>query len=108
MDTAKGIGIIVENSEFEDVASLEGGGAGAKKHAAFTIAVPATADTAAEVTIGYLVADSDKVRKFVCVDVSDIPDVAIADPDMMASMSAGLTAATGMDALYPRHRRLYH
>ena len=98
MDTAKGIGIIVENPEFEDVVSLEGV-ADAKKHAAFTIAVPATADTAAEVTIGYLVADPDKVRKFVCVDVSDIPDVAIADPDMMVSMPAGLTAATGMDAL---------
>lgn len=98
MDTAKGIGIIVENPEFEDVVSLEGV-ADAKKHAAFTIAVPATADAAAEVTIGYLVADPDKVRKFVCVDVSDIPDVAIADPDMMASMPAGLTAATGMDAL---------
>lgn len=98
MDTAKGIGIIVENPEFEDVVSLEGV-ADAKKHAAFTIAVPATADTAAEVTIGYLVADPDKVRKFVCVDVSDIPDVAIADPDTMASMPAGLTAATGMDAL---------
>lgn len=98
MDTAKGIGIIVENPEFEDVVSLEGV-ADAKKHAAFIIAVPATADTAAEVTIGYLVADPDKVRKFVCVDVSDIPDVAIADPDMMASMPAGLTAAAGMDAL---------
>lgn len=98
MDTAKGIGIIVDNPEFEDVVSLEGV-ADTKKHAAFTIAVPATADTAAEVTIGYLVADPDKVRKFVCVDVSDIPDVAIADPDMMASMPAGLTAATGMDAL---------
>ena len=98
MGTAKGIGIIVENPEFEDVVSLEGV-ADAKKHAAFTIAVPATADTAAEVTIGYLVADPDKVRKFVCVDVSDIPDVAIADPDMMVSMPAGLTAATGMDAL---------
>lgn len=98
MDTAKGIGIIVENPEFEDVVSLEGV-ADAKKHAAFTIAVPATADTAAEGTIGYLVADPDKVRKFVCVDVSDIPDVAIADPDMMVSMPAGLTAATGMDAL---------
>lgn len=98
MDTAKGIGIIVENPEFEDVVSLEGV-ADAKKHAAFTIAVPATADTAAEVTINYVVADPDKVRKFVCVDVSDIPDVAIADPDMMVSMPAVLTAATGMDAL---------
>ena len=66
---------------------------------ACTIEVPATADTAAEVTIIYVVADPDKVRKFVCVDVNDIPDVAIVDPDMMASMPAGLTAATGMDAL---------
>lgn len=99
MDTAKGIGIIVDNPEFEDVVSLEGGVADTKKHATFTIAVPTTAGTAAEVTIIYVVADPDKVRKFVCVDVSDIPDVAIADPDMMASMSAGLTAATGMDAL---------
>lgn len=98
MDTAKGIGIIVENPEFEDVVSLEGV-ADTKKHATFTIAVPTTAGTAAEVTIIYVVADPDKVRKFVCVDVNDIPDVAIVDPDMMASMPAGLTAATGMDAL---------
>lgn len=99
MDTAKGIGIIVDNPEFEDVVSLEGGVADTKKHATFIIAVPTTAGTAAEVTIIYVVADPDKVRKFVCVDVNDIPDVAIVDPDMMASMPAGLTAATGMDAL---------
>lgn len=98
MDTAKGIGVIVENPDFEDVVSLEGV-ADTKKHAAFTIAVPTTAGTAAEVTINYVVTDPDKVRKFVCVDVNDIPDVAIVDPDMMASMPAGLTAATGMDAL---------
>ena len=35
----------------------------------------------------------------VCVDVHDIPVVAVVDPDMMASMPKGLTAATGMDAL---------
>lgn len=98
MDTAKGIGIIVDNPEFEDVVSLEGV-ADTKKHATFIIAVPTTAGTAAEVTIIYVVADPDKVRKFVYVDVKDIPDVAIVDPDMMASMPAGLTAATGMDAL---------
>lgn len=98
MDTAKGIGVIVENPDFEDVVSLEGV-ADTKKHATFTIAVPTTAGTAAEVTINYVVTDPDKVRKFVCVDVNDIPDVAIVDPDMMASMPAGLTAATGMDAL---------
>jgi lactaldehyde reductase len=98
MDTAKGIGIIAENPEFSDVVSLEGV-APTKAHATFTIAVPTTAGTAAEVTINYVVTDPEKVRKFVCVDVNDIPDVAVIDPDMMATMPAGLTAATGMDAL---------
>lgn len=98
MDTAKGIGIIATNPEFADVVSLEGV-APTKNHAVFTIAVPTTAGTAAEVTINYVITDPEKVRKFVCVDVNDIPDVAVVDPDMMASMPAGLTAATGMDAL---------
>ena len=98
MDTCKGIGIIVENPEFADIVSLEGV-ADTKKHATFTIAVPTTAGTAAEVTINYVITDPEKVRKFVCVDVNDIPDVAVVDPEMMATMPAGLTAATGMDAL---------
>jgi len=98
MDTAKAIGIIAENPEYADVVSLEGV-APTKKHATFTIAVATTAGTAAEVTINYVITDVEKERKFVCVDVNDIPDVAVVDPDMMASMPAGLTAATGMDAL---------
>lgn len=98
MDTAKAVGIIVENPEFADVRSLEGVAA-TKKHAVFTIAVPTTAGTAAEVTINYVITDVEKKRKFVCVDTHDIPEVAVIDPDMMASMPKGLTAATGMDAL---------
>ena len=98
MDTAKAIGIIANNPEFADVRSLEGV-APTKKHAVFTIAVPTTAGTAAEVTINYVITDVEKKRKFVCVDTNDIPEVAVVDPDMMASMPKGLTAATGMDAL---------
>ena len=98
MDTAKAIGVIHENPEFADVRSLEGV-ADTQKHAVFTIAVPTTAGTAAEVTINYVITDPEKVRKFVCVDTNDIPEVAVVDPDMMASMPVGLTAATGMDAL---------
>lgn len=98
MDTAKAIGIIVNNPEFADVRSLEGT-ASTKNHAVFTIAVPTTAGTAAEVTINYVITDVEKVRKFVCVDTNDAPEVAVVDPDMMATMPAGLTAATGMDAL---------
>ena len=98
MDTAKAIGIIAENPEFADVRSLEGV-APTKNHAVFTIAVPTTAGTAAEVTINYVITDVEKKRKFVCVDTHDIPEIAVIDPDMMASMPKGLTAATGMDAL---------
>lgn len=98
MDTAKAIGIIITNPEFEDVRSLEGV-APTKNHAVPTIAVPTTAGTAAEVTINYVITDVQNERKFVCVDEHDIPEFAIVDPDMMSSMPKGLTAATGMDAL---------
>ena len=98
MDTSKAIGIIVNNPEFADVRSLEGV-APTKKHAVFTIAVPTTAGTAAEVTINYVITDVEKKRKFVCVDVNDIPEVAVVDPEMMYSMPKPLTAATGRDAL---------
>ena len=98
MDTAKGIGIIVTNPKFADVRSLEGA-APTEEPCVFTIAVPTTAGTAAEVTINYVVTDEEKHRKFVCVDPHDMPNVAIVDPTMMSSMPKGLTAFTGMDAL---------
>ncbi len=98
MDTAKAIGIIITNPEFADVRSLEGV-APTKNPCVPTIAVPTTAGTAAEVTINYVITDVEKKRKFVCVDTHDIPAIAVIDPEMMASMPKGLTAATGMDAL---------
>ena len=98
MDTGKAIGIIINNPEFEDVRSLEGV-APTKNPTVYTIAVPTTAGTAAEATINYVITDVERKRKFVCVDVNDIPNVAVVDPDMMSTMPKGLTAATGMDAL---------
>lgn len=98
MDTAKAIGIIIENPDFADVVSLEGVAPTTNKCVPI-IAVPTTAGTAAEVTINYVITDVSKNRKMVCVDPKDIPIVAIVDPDMMSSMPKGLTAATGMDAL---------
>ena len=98
MDTAKAIGIIIANPEFEDVRSLEGT-APTKNPCVPIIAVPTTAGTAAEVTINYVITDVERKRKFVCVDPHDMPVIAVVDPDMMASMPKGLTASTGMDAL---------
>lgn len=98
IDSSKGIGIIINNPEFSDVLSLEGV-APTHQKCVPVIAVPTTAGTAAEVTINYVITDEEKKRKFVCVDVHDVPTVAVVDPDMMSSMPKGLTAATGMDAL---------
>lgn len=98
MDTAKAIGIIIKNPDFADVRSLEGVAPTTNKCVPI-IAVPTTAGTAAEVTINYVITDTQKNRKMVCVDPKDIPVVAVVDPDMMSSMPKGLTAATGMDAL---------
>lgn len=98
MDTAKAVGIIITNPEFADVRSLEGV-APTKNPCVPILAVPTTAGTAAEVTINYVITDEEKNRKMVCVDTHDIPIAAFVDPDMMATMPAGLTAATGMDAL---------
>lgn len=98
MDTAKAIAIVATNPEFSDIRSLEGV-APTKNPCAPIIAVPTTAGTAAEVTINYVITDVEKKRKFVCVDVHDIPVCAVVDPGMMAGMPAALTAATGLDAL---------
>ena len=98
MDTAKAIGIIINNPEFADVRSLEGL-ADTKNTTVPTIAIATTAGTAAEVTINYVITDVEKNRKFVCVDPHDMAIIAISDPEMMSSMPRGLTAATGMDAL---------
>ncbi|WP_256436838.1 iron-containing alcohol dehydrogenase [Atopobium sp. oral taxon 416] len=98
--SARAADVIAENSEFSDVVSLEGI-APTKKHATLALAAPITAGTEAEVTINYVIADPKEVRKFVCVDTNDIPEITVVDPDMMALVLAGLTAATGMDT--PTH-----
>ena len=98
IDTAKAVGIVVNNPEFADVRSLEG--TAATKHRAVpTFAIPTTAGTAAEVTINYVITDEEARKKMVCVDPNDIPMCAIIDCELMYSMPKGLTAATGMDAL---------
>ena len=98
IDTSKAIAIIMTNPEFADVRSLEG--ASPTKHKAMPIiAVSTTSGTAAEVTINYVITDTERHRKFVCADPHDIPVVAIVDADMVASMPPKLCASTGMDAL---------
>ncbi len=98
IDTSKAVAIIMKNPEFADVRSLEGASP-TKNKAMPIIAVSTTSGTAAEVTINYVITDTEKHRKFVCADPHDIPVVAIVDSDMCASMPPRLCASTGMDAL---------
>ena len=98
IDTAKAIAIIMTNPEFADVVSLDGV-ADTKNKCLPIIAIPTTAGTAAEVTINYVITDETRTKKMVCVDVHDIPVVAIIDPDMMQGMPQSIAASTGMDAL---------
>jgi lactaldehyde reductase len=98
MDTAKGIGIVINNPEFADIVSLEGV-APTKKKAVPTIALPTTAGTAAETTINYVIIDEEKQKKMVCVDPNDIPCCSIVDAELMYTLPKGTTAATGLDAL---------
>ncbi len=98
MDTAKAIGIVINNPEFDDIVSLEGC-APTRNKSVPMIALPTTAGTAAETTINYVIIDEQKQKKMVCVDPNDIPAVAIIDAELMYSLPRGLTAATGMDAL---------
>ncbi len=98
IDTAKAIGIVVNNPEFADIVSLEGC-APTKHKSVPVIALPTTAGTAAETTINYVIIDEAKQKKMVCVDPNDIPAVAVIDSELMYSLPRSLTAATGMDAL---------
>ena len=98
IDTAKAIAIICTNPEFSDVVSLDGTAA-TKNKALPLMALPTTAGTAAEVTINYVITDEVRTKKMVCVDVHDIPVVAIIDPDLMQGMPQNIAASTGMDAL---------
>lgn len=98
IDTAKAVGIVINNPEFSDIVSLEGCAPTTNKSVPI-VALPTTAGTAAETTINYVIIDEENHKKMVCVDPNDIPAVAIVDAELMYSLPASLTAATGMDAL---------
>jgi alcohol dehydrogenase class IV len=63
------------------------------------LAVPTTAGTGAEVTPWAVITDPAEKFKFGVGGPKSIPGVALIDPELMLSMPAFLTAATGMDAL---------
>lgn len=96
MDAAKGIGFMATNSR--DILSFEGIDE-VELPGPPLICVPTTSGTAADITQFAIINDTVRRTKIAIVSKKAIPDVALIDPDVTATMSGELTAATGMDAL---------
>lgn len=96
MDCAKGIGIAFANEKdvltFEGVDEVEMPGPP-------LICIPTTAGTSADVSQFAIINDTTRRVKIAIISKTVVPDVALIDPETTTTLSAGLTAATGMDAL---------
>jgi alcohol dehydrogenase len=95
-DAAKAVGILSTNGG--NIVDFEGIGKSKHKSAPI-IAINTTAGTASEVTVNYVITDEKRKIKMVMVDPNSLASVAVNDPELMVKKPAGLTAATGMDAL---------
>jgi len=95
-DCGKAIGILATNGG--DIKDYDGINM-SKKAALPIVAINTTAGTASEVTINYVITDAERHIKMVMVDKNCLVSIAVNDPELMVGMPAGLTAATGMDAL---------
>jgi alcohol dehydrogenase class IV len=96
MDCAKGIGIAHTNSknilEFEGVDEVPMPGPP-------LICMPTTAGTSADVSQFAIITDTFRKVKIAIISKTVVPDVSLIDPETTTTMSAELTAATGLDAL---------
>ena len=99
IDLAKGVAIAAtHDGPLKDYAAIAGGAARITARTAPVVAVPTTAGTGSEVGRGAIIILDDK-RKVGLLSPYLIPRLAICDPELTATLPAGLTAATGMDAL---------
>lgn len=96
MDCAKGIGIAFANDrdvlQFEGVDEVPMPGPP-------LICVPTTAGSSADVSQFAIITDTARKVKIAIISKAVVPDVALIDPETTTTMSAELTAATGLDAI---------
>ena len=99
LDLAKGVALLAtHDGPLEQYALVLGGLARIGPAIAPLVVLPTTAGTGSEVGRGALLTLADG-RKLGFIAPAMIPDVAICDPELTLGLPAGLTAATGMDAL---------
>ncbi|MCS3806565.1 alcohol dehydrogenase [Chromobacterium alkanivorans] len=95
-DCAKGIALVAANGG--KIQDYEGVDKSAKPQLPL-VAINTTAGTASEMTRFCIITDESRHIKMAIVDKHTTPVLSVNDPETMAGMPAGLTAATGMDAL---------
>jgi alcohol dehydrogenase class IV len=99
IDLAKGVALTAtHDAPLEQYAAILGGMEKITAAVAPLVAIPTTAGTGSEVGRGALITLRDG-RKLAFIAPHMIPKVAICDPELTLGLPAGLTAATGMDAL---------
>ncbi len=99
IDCAKGLAIAATHEgPLKTYATIEGGSPKITERAAPLIAVPTTAGTGSEVARGAILIIDDG-RKLGFHSWHIVPKSAICDPELTLGLPAGLTAATGMDAI---------
>jgi len=99
IDCAKGVAIAATHEgPLKTYATIEGGSPKITERAVPLIAVPTTAGTGSEVARGAILIIDDG-RKLGFHSWHIVPKSAICDPELTLGLPAGLTAATGMDAI---------
>ena len=99
IDLGKAVALMATHPEpFGQYAAVEGGGPKITAAVAPLIAIPTTAGTGSEVGRGSIIVCDDG-RKLGFLSPHLLPKVAICDPELTFGLPAGLTAATGMDAI---------
>lgn len=95
-DCAKGIALVATNGG--SIKDYEGVDRSAKPQMPL-VAINTTAGTASEMTRFCIITDEERHIKMAIVDKHTTPIMSVNDPELMLAKPAGLTAATGMDAL---------
>ncbi|MEL6568454.1 MAG: iron-containing alcohol dehydrogenase [Pseudomonadota bacterium] len=98
MDMAKIVGLMATHEGPWDKYAAKIGGAKLIGKIPPLVAIPTTAGTGSEVSVGAVVILDSGVKETI-VSPNLIPATAICDPDLTLGLPAHLTAATGMDAV---------
>lgn len=100
MDAAKGMWIYYEHPELTKIEDVLPPNEFPKLHQkARLCCIPSTSGTASEVSRSIVISDDETGMKHGIGNMEMMPDIAICDPEVTASMPAKITAETGMDAM---------